>query len=811
MTTLAVEIRDAARSLRHDRAFAAAVILTLGVTIGATTAAFSIVDGVLLKPLAFSEPQQLVTLKEIWREVNASARGFEVNERHFEYWRQHNQSFTAMAQYITLPANLTSAGPASQVTLLRASGTLFDVLRVSPQMGRAFSSDDDRPGALPVAMLSARLWQERFASRPDVIGTPIALDGAPYTIVGVLPPTFRLPAGGQLVSTVDAAIPMPLIAGWAGDHNNAALGRLKPGTTIESARAELDVLQGQVAEIATRESGQRVTLAGVVTPLGEAIVSRSRQSLLMLFASVVAVLMIASANLTNLALTRTLAHVRDAAVRAALGASRSRLIRQSLLEHGLLGAIGGALGLWIASAALQVFVLTAPIDIPRLEGVSLDGRVLGFGAVLTLVTVFLVSALPIWHLGRHDPQTALRGGSAAAGQGPAAMKARASLTSLQIALSITLLSVTTSLGVSLMRVLEVDYGFNADHVLSVPVTMPAARYADPARRTAAHDRILQDTKIIPGVRWVSSTSLLPMRGEGQVNFLLAVGTNVPRSQQPSANFRMVGPEYFSAMELPVRRGRSFTLADRVEGKPMPAIISESVAARLWPGDDALGRQFGRGIDGEPGFEVIGLTPDARMTAIEPTPPLMVYVPYWWQPRASISLLVKAEVDPIALVAAVRRVLDQIDPEIAVGQPRALPELVEAALASRRYQARLFSVFGIVALAIATLGVYAVTAYSVSKRRRELNIRVALGAAARDVVRLLMRQSAATIGAGAIAGLAGAIAAGSLIASMLYEVQPRDPLIIAAVVAIVSAVALTASLIATRSGLSIDPVAALRED
>jgi predicted permease len=330
------------------------------------------------------------------------------------------------------------------------------------------------------------------------------------------------------------------------------------------------------------------------------------------------------------------------------------------------------------------------------------------------------------------------------------------------------------------------------------------------QRIATHDRILDSVAAVPGVRSVSSTSLLPMRGEGQVNFVVAAGTHVPRAEQPSANFRFISPEYFATLQMPIIRGRSITTADRGEDKPMPAVVSQSLASRLWSNDDALGKEFGRG-ESEPNFVVVGITPDARTTAIERTPPLMVYVPFWWMPRPAITLLVKSDIDSTALVASIRRVIDRIDPDIAVGQSRPLGDLVAAALVGRRYQARLFIAFGLVALAIATLGVYAVAAYSVSKRRRELNIRVALGAARHEVLGLLMRQSARTIAVGSAVGLAGALAAGRLTAGMLYEVQPRDPVILGAVVAMVAVVALCASLLAARSGLTIDPVAALRED
>jgi putative ABC transport system permease protein len=811
MSTLAFELRDAARGLRRDRGFAVAVIVTLAVTLGATTATFSIVNGVLLKPLAFDQPDRLVTLRENWHEVMTRTQAFPVNERHFEFWRAHNQSFESMAQYLIMPATLASAGAASQIAAVRTSATLFDVLRVSPLLGRSLRIDDERDAAPEVAMISEGLWRRVFGARADIVGTPIVLDGKPVTIVGVWPESFRLPSGEQLLATVDVAIPLPLTAGWVGEHNNLALGRLKPGVPFERARAEIDVLQAQAGEIATKEAGERVTLSGVVEPLSESIVRRSRRSLLMLFGSVLSVLLIACANLTNLSLTRTLSQLRDAAVRAALGASRGRLLRQALLEHGLLGVAGGAIGMWIASLALRAFVRTAPIDLPRVEDAAIDGTVLMFGGVLTAITIVLVAMLPIWQLMKRDPQAVLRSGSSGAGQGPAAMKTRATLTAAQIALSVMLLTVTALLGASLMRVLRIEYGFTAERVLAVPVAMPVARYAEGARRVAAHDRILEAVQAIPGVRSVSSTSLLPMRGEGQVNFVVAAGTHPPQAQQPSANFRFVSPDYFAALQLPVLRGRSITFEDRAAGRAMPAVISESLARRLWPGDEALGKQFGRGIEGEANFEVVGIASDARTTSIERTPPLMVYVPYWWQPRAMTTLLVKSETDPVALVASIRRVVERIDPEIAIGESRPLDEVVAAALAGRRYQARLFMVFGVAALGIATLGVYAVAAYSVSKRRRELNIRVALGAATRDVMGLLMRQSLRTIAIGAVAGLAGALAAGQMTAGLLYEVQPRDPVILAAVAGAVSLVALAASLLAARTGLSINPVAALRDE
>ena len=811
MGNLLFDIRAALRNLRRDRAFSATVILTLAVTIGATTAAFSIVNGVLLRPLPFPQPDRLVTLREIWKEVADRMPLAPVNERHFEYWRAHNQSFSALAQYITLPANLTSGGAAAQISVTRTSATLFDVLRTHPQIGRPLTAADEAPGAANVAVISDGLWHRRFGGSDAILGTPIVLDGAPFTVVGVLPSAFRLPSGTQLLSTVDAVVPMRITAGWAGDHNNAAIGRLKDGVTIDGAHAELDLLQQQAGEIATRESGRSITLASALTPLDESIVGHSRRGVTLLFGAIVAVLLIACSNLTNLALTRAVSRGRDAALRVALGARRGRLLRQEIIDHGLLAVAGGALGLWIAALALRVFVRTAPVDLPRLDEIALDRRVLLFAVLTTVVTAILVAILPVWQVARRDPQSVLRSASSAAGQGPSRLRMRAALSALQIAVAITLLTVTALLGLSLSRVLAVDYGFNAQPVLSVPLSMPAARYADDGYRIQTYDRILESVGALPGIAAVSPTSLLPMRGGGQVNFIVAAGTSVPQSEQPDANFRFVGPDYFAALDLPVQRGRAFTLADRGEGKPMPAVISQSTARRLWPDQDAIGKMFSRGIEGEAGFEVVGVAADARTTSIERQPPLMVYVPYWWRARTSLWLLIKTGGEPLALTPAVRRAIERIDPEIAVGEGRALQQLVDETLAGRRYQTRLFVLFGLASLLIAAVGVYAVTAYGVSRRRREINIRVALGAATADVHRLIMRQLARAVVPGMAAGVAGAIAAGGAAASLLYEIDPREPAIIAGVAALVGAIAIGASMVATRNSLSIDPMTALREE
>ena len=811
MRSFAFDLRDALKALRRAPSYAATVVATLALAIGATTAVFSIVNGVLLKPLAYRESHRLVALREIWAQF---AGNLEVNERHFEYWRVRATTFASMAQFITQPANLTGAGDAAQITVVRTSGSLFDVLQVPAAHGRTLTPDDEKADRADVAVLTDRAWRERFGGDPAIVGRSIGLDGRSHVVVGVLAPGFELPTGLRLTDKLDAFVPIRMDrerVGWVGDHNNAAIGRLRAGVTPEQARAELDVLQKQISVIASDEAHEPVTLAGYVVPLTERIVGRARRGLVLLLAAIAAVLLIACANLANLSLTRAVGRQREAAIRAALGASRSRLVGRALVEQLLLSAGGGAVGLWTAWAALAIFVRTAPVDLPRVNEVTIDTRVLAFAAIVSIAAGLLVAMLPAWRTARGTVQTTLRAGGLATTSDRAAMRTRAALLALQVGLSVTLLVVTGLLSLSFVRLINVDRGFAADRVLAVGVSMPATRYTEQRVRLAVYDRLLAAIHAVPSVESVTTSSMLPLAGQGQVNFIRAAGDTRPRSQLATANFRFIAPEYFRTLGIPVVRGRAFTDAERDANRDAPALISWRTAAQLWPGQDAVGKHFSRGEAGEQGFEVVGVVADARTTSLETPPPLMVYAPYWWRSRASLSLLIKTAADPVSLMPAVRRAVHEVDAEIAIGDARPLETIVDDAFAARRYQMRLFVAFGVVALLIAVVGVYAITAYGVSRRRREMNIRVALGASAAQITAMVVRQGTAPVIAGVAAGAIGALAIGGVVASLLFDVQPRNPFVITAVVALVSAIGAAACLVAARQGLAINPAAALREE
>ena len=817
MYSIRHDLRDALRAIRRDSSYGAAVVATLGLTLGACTAVFSIVNGVLLRPLDYPDSPSLVSIREVVPAIPQYST-LPVNARHFDEWRRRTTSFDGIAMVERRLTTLLGAGEPAQVAIVRASGSVFDVLRTPVALGRGLTIDDERPERAPVAVISARLWEERLGRSADVLSRTVTLGGTQYAIVGVLPagaalPVFEPLAESATLSDEFAAIVPARInlanVGWMGQFNHPVMARLKRGITIEQARAELNVVQQSVAAITSRATGEPVVLQGWIMPLEEAIVGRARLALLLLLGAIGSVMLIACANLANLSLTRGLAHMRDAAVRTALGATRQRLVSRVIVEQLILAITGGALGVLVARFGLQLFVSTAPIQLPRASEAIIDGRVLGFAATVATLAGLCVGLLPAWRLARAgDVQAILRGG----GHGTTdrgGRRVRATLLAIQVAVSVTLLVVTGLLITSFVRVVSVDTGFSTARVFSAEIAPVFSRYSSDEARAALYDRILTHVKTLPGVVSAAWTSSIPLTGETWVDAIADPADSRPSSQKPSANYRFIGPEYFGTLSMPLLRGRSIDERDR--GRAVPAaVISARAAATVWPGEDPLGRMFTRG-DPSSRFEVVGVVSDGHPTSLETQSPLMVYVPYWVMNEGKSVLMVRTANDTTRLTNELRQVIRSVDPEIAVVGITPLQTVVDKAVATRRYQMWLFTAFGGVALLIATVGVYATTAYGVSRRRREMNLRVALGARTSQVFALVVRQSAAPLVAGILIGSAGALAAGTAMASFLFQVRPNDPLIVTTVVALVGAVGLVACASAVRQGLRIDPAAALRND
>ena len=817
MRNLPVDLRDALRALRRDALYAGAVVATLALTLGASTAVFSIVNGVLLRPLAYPEAARLVSLREVQPAVAAQYPSLPVNARHFEEWRSRATTFASMATIEWRRMNLTGAGDPAQVPVVRASGTIFDVLHAPVALGRALTRDDERRDRPPVVVISDRLWTDRLGRDPRVLGRGLILGGTPHTIVGVLPRGAELPAfdllgeSASLSSDFDAVVPFRLNlanVGWMGQFNYGTVARLAPRVDLETARAELHVIQQSVARIASRETGQPVDLRGWMAPLEEAIVGRARLGLLLLLGAIAGVVLIACANLANLSLTRALGRARDTAVRRALGASRGRLASTVIVEQLLLSTAGGGLGLLVAHAGLDLFVRTAPIDLPRVNAVAIDGRVLAFAAIAAAASGLSVALLPAWRLARGDVQATLRGGGHGATD-RGGLRARATLLAVQVALSVTLLVVTGLFVASFVQLLRVEPGFSPEHVVAIEISPVTTRYPGVDERAALYDRIMAGVRNVSSVTSAAWTSAFPLTGETWVDAVATIGDTRPIPLKPSANYRFIGPEYFRTLSMPLTNGRSIDERDRNRAVT-PAVISARAARTLWPADDPIGRRFTRG-DPSQHFEVVGVAADGHPTTLEADAPLMVYLPYWYNNEGKSVLLVRTAADAAAIPGELRRVVQAVDPEVAIAGITPLRVVVDRALEPRRYQMWLFTAFGAVALAIATVGVYAMTAYGVSRRRREMNIRVALGARASQVFALVLRQSAMPLAAGIAAGCAGAIAIGAVVASLLFRVRATDPIVIASAVALVGVAGTLASAMAARLGLRIDPAAALRDD
>jgi predicted permease len=816
MPDILLDLRDAWRGLRRDRLYAAAVIGTLALTLGAATAVFSIVNGVLLRPLGYPEPEALVSIREIIPAAMQRYPSLAVTPRHFDLWRTRAASFTSMAQMDWRTSTLTGVGDAAQVRVLRTSGTLFEVLRMPVALGRGLTLADERLDGPRVTVISDTLWRERLGRDPAVLGRTLTLGGTDYIVVGVLPRGATLPSlqtlgeSGTLSANVDAIIPFRLTLSnfaWMGQFNYGVVARLKPGVTLANARAEMDVLQAAVAEIATRQTGEAAELRGWVMPLEQTIVGSSARGLLLLLGAVGGVLLIACANLANLTLTRASSRMRDAAVRGALGAARWRLVRAVVVEQLVLAAIGTAAGVGVAAVCLRIFVTTAPLTLPRVQEVAIDGGVVTFAALLGVGAAMLVALLPALKIGRGPLETVLRAGGRTSDRG--GRRVHATLLTTQVALSVLLLAVSGLFVSSLTRLLRVDAGFSPEGAVTIEIAPVSARYPDTAARAGLYDRIFDRVRAIPGVISAAWTSALPLTGETWVDVMVRPDRPATGTARRSANYRFVGPEYFRAVGMPLLRGRTMETTDRTT-TPVAAVISSRAAQTLWPAEDAVGREFTRS-DPAVRYRVVGIVADGHVTALERESPLMVYIPYWSNNEGRSVLVIRATSDIAGVVASVRQAIGAVDPDVAIAEVAPLQQVVENAVEGRRYQASLFTAFGGAALLIAMLGVYATTAYGVSRRRREINIRVALGARAGQVFGLVMRQSTAPIAVGLAVGLAGALGMGRLIASLLFEVRPSDPLVMTTVLVGVAVTGALSALAAARANLRLDPAAALRDE
>ncbi len=803
------DLRFAARVLLREPGFTIIAILMLALGIGANTAIFSVVDGVLLKPLAYQDPGRLVSIREIMPHIAHVYPTLPVNARHFVEWRKQCTSFEGMSAIMQATLNLTGSGEPERLEAASVSPNLFRVLGVRMALGRDFLDEEEQRGRDLVVVLTNDLWRRRFNADPSLIGKTIQLNGLAHTVAGVLPPDFRYPNRNSFGTSESIAPQSDLfrpasfsddeLAELLGRHNYAVVARLKPGASRQRATADLEAVQLQMIRLA----GEKTELRADVMPLLDTVVGNTGRGLVFLLCAVGAVLLIVCVNLANLLLARGERRAREVAVRTALGASRMQLIRNALSEVLLIGLAGGALGLIVASSAVAALRRSA-INIPRLEEVQVDARVMLFALAATVLTCLLFGLLPAWRTSRADPQQTLKAGGRTATESRGGMRIRGALVTAEVALSAVLLITAGLLMNSFVRLMRVDKGFSAPTVLAVDIGIQGPRYQKREQRESFYRRLLDDLSARPGVQAAAICTALPLQGETWIDSFHVPGMPASEASAIHVNVRFASADYFRTMGIPLRGGRTFSDNDR---NRRVAVISERFAGQLWPGRDAVGRTFGRG---DMIYEVIGVAGDVRVEAHK-APVSMMYRPYWdknWVPSRSI-LVARATGDPRSIAGAMRAAVHATDPAVPVPRMRTIAEVLDQSVAQRRFQMTLVGSFAATALLLACLGIYGVISYSVARRTGEMGIRAALGACPGDLYGLILRQGMAPVAAGLVLGVAAALAVGRMLGSFLFEVRARDPFTIAAVSALLVAVAIAACFLPARRAARVEPTTALR--
>lgn len=814
MNALLQDLRYALRTLAQSPGFAAIAILTLALGIGANTAIFSIVNGVLLRPLAFRQPQQLCVIREVVPQLTKSYPSFPANYPDFALWQRELHSFENIALAEGISMDFRGRRGAVELSGAKVSSSLLDTLGVHPALGRNFRAGEDQRGRDDAVLLTDSFWRGEFHADPSIVGKSVTLDGKSFEVAGVLPASFHFPEGGELGALTQFSSHLaflkpldedPTDHDLIGEFDYAAIGRLKPGVSVRQALAELNVVQRRIA----RQANEHIDLRAEITPLASQILGPARQGLLLLLAAVGAVLLIVCVNLANLLLARVPRRMREAAIRTALGASRARLIRQMLTESLLLGICGGGLGMVLAVSGVRAIVSAAPPGIPRLAEVSIDARVLLFAIAISVFTAALFGILPAWRVAHAEPQDALKSGAINTTESRRTRRLRSALIGLEVALSTVLLILAGLFTSSLVHLLRVNTGYSAEHVLAADVDLPPPTYSSNATSMHFYDQTLAAIRALPGVRSVGWISFLPLEGEGSVSDIRLPGTSrADTSNMPLADYRVVSPDYFAAMGIPVIAGRGFTDADR--GRNL-VVLSQKTAERLWPGENPIGQMCVADWGGQKQVQVIGVAGDIRTIQMDKPPVMMVYMQDWPFDHIAwgASIVVRTVMDPDGAASAVRDAIGHIDPDVPIATLRPMTAVIAKSVDARRFQMLLVVLFAACALLLASLGIFGVVAYSVEQRRHELGIRLALGAQLTSLRVMILKQGMVPVLAGLGGGVAASLLLGRLMAGLLFDVRPFDPLTFACVAMVVVIVALAACYLPARRAMRIDPMVALR--
>ncbi len=820
---IARDVRIALRQLRRSPGFTLTAILTLALGIGAVTAMFSVVNTVLLKPFAFPDQDRLVVMREVLMQEHDKRVEAPDNYRHVMRLRAAAKTLEDVAIFQTRGLSVSPSGDRPNIVgALEVSPNFFHVLGVQPAMGRDFLPSEARAGADHVLILSYEAWQTLLQGDPGAIGKTVRVSDESFTVVGVLPAGVRFPqiAMAHGMTFQEAARSVLLYAPFVpsdhdlktdmGNFNYKSIARLKPGVTLAQANAELEGLQQSYSVSAHLPIHFGISLA----PLTKDVTANISGALWMLLAAVGSVLLIVCVNLANLQLSRAANAERETAVRAALGAGRARLFRLRLTESLVLAAMGGAAGSALAFAGVRLLVAVAPKTIQRLDEVHISLPVLAFAAAISVAAALVFGTLPALRSLRVPPQLALQANSTRMANTREGRRTRGLLVAGQVACTLTLLVVTALVLRSFSRLLQQDRGFDTSHVTVAQVYLFAPAYDDsrpgfPAAKLAFADRVLTSLRQLPGVQSASLTSAAPLTGETWVDELQRPDHPVPPAEELPINVRWIDQDYLRTMQVPLVAGRNFTADDRAH--PLVALISEQTARKGFAGENPIGKEMINLLPDLPGgVRIVGVVADTRINGLRDQA-AMVYIPYWVFTHWTLSFLVRSPQPSDALIPEMRRVIWEADPKVAIPAINSLDDQVNDSVASERFQAIVLTSFGAVALLLAALGVYGVLAYSVSLRRREFGIRIALGSGKGALVKLVLRQAAVPVLLGTGVGLLMTLVVLRWVRSLLYQTPIADPVAILGSVALLLAAATLAAIVPARGAASIDPMRALRTD
>ncbi|MGB6875323.1 MAG: ABC transporter permease [Candidatus Acidiferrales bacterium] len=813
------DVRYALRMLRKSPGFTAVAVLTLALGIGASTAVFSLVDVVLLKPLPFPHAERIVFP---WRlpphGLNLGFDKIPWGRFDFLFLSQESKTFEYLGAFQSDSFNLTGSGDPVRLDGLRASAGFFSTLGVSPSLGRAFTQEEDYPGREHEVILSYALWRERFGADPGILGRTLELNGAPYTVIGVMPRGFAFPRANEMPSVFDFTSQCQLWVPLALNHSPlipnepfglAVVGRLRPGVTVAQAQAEMNLL-GKSLE--AQYLNRKGWFTSDVTPLTHQVAGDTRQPLLLILGAVGVVLLIACFNVASLLLTRSLARKRELTLRAALGAGRLRLICQVLTESIVLAGAGALAGILLAQCAIYFVKILGPSSIPRLGEMGLDIRVFVFALGVSLITGILFGLAPALGATQGNLVESLKEGGHRSSSSAAAQKARQSLVVSQIALALVLVIAAGLLTRTFYRLLTVDPGFRPVHVLTFKLSLSALKYSDPAHMVSFYRNALRQLQAMPGVQSAGITDIVPMGGATNATRLRIPGrTKADPSDIPVANYSVASPGYFAAVGTPILRGRSFLESDTADSMPV-TIISNTMAKKFWPGQDPLGKQVGPMSSLYPLATIVGIAADVKHISLREAPSPEMYVPYTqkvWVPLLTMDAVLRTTQDPASISATARATVHSIDPDLPLADIEPLTDIVVDSMTGQRFAMLILGAFGAIALALAMIGMYGVISYGVAQRTQEIGIRIALGAQRRDVLQMVLGHGIRLAALGIGIGLAAAFGVTRLMGSFLYGVAATDPLTFVAVSLLLLAVALLACYIPARRAMRVDPMVALR--